>query len=52
MEYTKEATKTIVDMCVEYIFDRITIDTFIANLRMYADCLEENLLAEEQKQGG
>jgi len=48
MDYSKEAAKTIVDMCVEYTFDRITIETFIANLRMYADCLEENLLADDE----
>ena len=49
MKYSKSVAETIAGMCVDYTFNRISLQTFIANLRMFADCLEEDYLSEEKK---
>ena len=41
MDYSKDAAKTIMSMCADYIFDEISLETFVQNLRIYADALEE-----------
>ena len=38
--YSIDAAKTIMSMCTAYIFDEISLETFISNLRIFADALE------------
>ena len=37
----KERVKSVINLCVDYCLDKVTIDLFITSLRVFADSMEE-----------
>jgi hypothetical protein len=49
MDYSKDAAKTIMSMCMDYISGGISLETFISTLRIFAEALEADSRLEQWK---